>query len=111
MSNYFIRKLRYSIHYYIDGIFVRPKGFVQLIVILYYENKTQKRYLSEFALINNKTEQGYKELFKSLFNYISIENTKPLSLKSYTTDFEAGLINALKSALPNANPIGCFYHI
>lgn len=72
-SNYFIRKLRESIHYYIDGTFVRPKGFVQMIVFLYYDNKTQKRYPGAFALINNRTEQGYKELFKSLFNYITIE--------------------------------------
>lgn len=59
MPNYFRRKLRESILYYIDSTFVRPKGFVQLIiVILYYDNKTQKIYFSTFALINNKTEQG-----------------------------------------------------
>lgn len=56
MSNYFIRQLRDSIHYYIDVTFVRPKSYKQLIVILYYDNKNQKQYTGSFALINNKTE-------------------------------------------------------
>ena len=31
-------------------------------------------------------------------------------MKSYTTDFEIGLINALKTIFPKAVSIGCFYH-
>ena len=31
-------------------------------------------------------------------------------MKSYTTDFEIGLINALKNIFPKAVAIGCFYH-
>ena len=40
ISNYFIKKLRESEHYYIDGTFVYPQGFKQLIVILYYDLKS-----------------------------------------------------------------------
>ena len=36
VSDYFIKKLSQSKHWYIDGTFVYPKGFSQLIVILYY---------------------------------------------------------------------------
>ena len=36
-SNYFIKKLRNVKHWYIDGIWIYPKGFKPLIIILYYE--------------------------------------------------------------------------
>ena len=44
VSNYFIRKLRESKHFYIDGTFLYPKHFSQLIVILYIDDKSGKRY-------------------------------------------------------------------
>ena len=44
VSNYFIRKLRASKHFYIDGTFLYPKGFSQLIVILYIDDQSGKRY-------------------------------------------------------------------
>ena len=48
ISDYFRRKMRNSSHWYIDGTFVYPKGFKQLIVILYYDDdlkKDSKAYL------------------------------------------------------------------
>ena len=110
ISNYFIKKLRDSEHYYIDGTFIYPNGFKQLIVILYYEKNSLKRYPGLFALINNKTENGYKEMFKSIFNILTIEYTRSLKLKSITTDFEPGLINALNQIVPDVRKVGCFYH-
>ena len=110
ISSYFIRKLRAAEHFYIDGTFVFPNGFKQLLVILYKDNNKNKRFPGAFALINNKKEAGYLELFRSIYNIITLENTKELNLKSYTTDFEIGLINALKIIFPKAEAIGCFYH-
>ena len=72
ISNYFIRKLRESEHFYIDGTFVYPAGFKQLIIILYYEKKSCKRYPGLFALINNKSQNGYIKLFQSIKNIITI---------------------------------------
>ena len=40
ISNYFIKKIDQSEYYYIDGTFAYPKGFVQLLVILYYDDKS-----------------------------------------------------------------------
>ena len=40
----FYKKLRESEYFYIDGTFVYPKGFKQLITILYYDNKSGRRY-------------------------------------------------------------------
>ena len=110
ISNYFIRKLRESEHFYIDGTFVYPAGFKQLIIILYYEKKSCKRYPGLFALINNKSQNGYIKLFQSIKNIISIDKTKDLNLKSITTDFELGLINALEEVFPGFRKVGCFYH-
>ena len=110
VSDFYIKKLRESKHFYIDGTFVYPKGFKQLIVILYYDQNLEKRYPGVFALINNKTENGYKNLFKSIFEIITIENSKDLKLESYSTDFEVGLMNALEEVFPNKRKIGCFFH-
>ena len=110
ISNYFIKKLRESEHYYIDGTFVYPQGFKQLIVLLYYEGKSNKRYPGLFALINNKKVAGYKYLFMTIKRIITLENTKNLKLEHITTDFEKGLINAIISVFPNIKVIGCFYH-
>ena len=110
VSDFYIKKLRFSPHFYIDGTFVFPYGFKQLIVILYYDLKTKKRYPGLFSLINNKTEAGYIELFQSIYNIITIEKTKSLALESYTTDFEDGLMNSLSKIFPKARKIGCFFH-
>ena len=74
--SYFIRKLRAAEHFYIDGTFVFPNGFKQLLVILYKDNNKNKRFPGAFALINNKKEAGYLELFRSIYNIITLENTK-----------------------------------
>ena len=34
-----------------------------------------------------------------------------LKLKSISTDFELGLINALEIVFPGIRKIGCFYHL
>ena len=76
ISNIFIKKLGESEQNFIDRTFVFPKGFKQIIIILTKDMITQKRYPCCFGLINNKSEVGYIEFFKSLKNIITIENTK-----------------------------------
>ena len=49
-------------------------------------------------------------MFKSIFNILTIEDTRLLKLKSITTDFEPGLINALDKIIPDIRKVGCFYH-
>ena len=57
-SNYFIKKLRSANHWYIDGTWIYPRGFKQLIIILYYDEIGKKRFPGLYALINNKTLEG-----------------------------------------------------
>ena len=54
ISNYFINKMAKAEHIYIDGTFLYPPGFIQLIVILYRDENTVIRYPGLYALINNK---------------------------------------------------------
>ena len=81
-----------------------------MVIILYYDSKSCKRYQGLFALINNKSKDGYIKLFESIRNILTVEKTKNLNLKTITTDFELGLINALEIVFPGVRKVGCFYH-
>ena len=100
------RKLRESKHFYIDGTFLYPKGFSQLIVILYIDDKSGKRYPGLFALINNKKEEGYKYLFSKIKYILTLENSSPLNLQTDYIDFEKALINATKDIFSKSRQIG-----
>ena len=110
ISNYFIRKLRNAKHLYIDGTFVYPDDFEQLIIILYRDEESGIRYPGLFALINNKKEEGYKILFEKIYNILTIERTENWNFNSYTIDFETALINATSLVFSGKRQIGCFYH-
>ena len=96
LSDYFIKKLNTALHFYIEGTFIYPSEFKQLIVILYYDKGINKRMAGLFALINYKKENGYIYLFKRIRDILTIENFTNLNLKLYTVDLEKGLINALR---------------
>ena len=68
ISDYFINKLNISKHFYIDETLVFPKGFKQLIVILYLDENVNKRFSGLFALINNKKDILFKKLYKYFNN-------------------------------------------
>ena len=110
VSNYFIKKLSQSVHLYIDGTFIYPPGFNQLIVILYRDENSGVRYPGLFALINNKKYEGYIYLFEKINFLITVENTIELNLVSYSIDFEKALINATNKVFKNKRQVGCFYH-
>ena len=97
-------------HFYIDGTYIYPKGFKQLIVILYYDAELDERFPRLFALINNKKENGYFQFFQNIYDIISINNSKNIYLKSYTFDFENGIINACKSIFKNIKCVWYYYH-
>ena len=102
-SDYFIKKLYSSSHWYIDGTFIYPNGFRWLIVILYYDEILQKRFPGLFTLINNKNENGYIYLLKKISDIIIIGKTKVLKLNSFTVDFEVGLIYSLRKTFKILN--------
>ena len=110
ISNYFINKLLEATHIYIDGTFLFPDGFKQLIVILYRDENSGVRYPGLFALINNSKYEGYKYLFEKIKFLLTLESSRNLNLVSYSIDFEKALIKATTKVFNNIRQVGCFYH-
>ena len=91
ISDYFIKKLRVSLHWYIDCTFIVPPSFKQMLVILYRDENSGKRYPAFFCLTNNKKFEGYNLIFKRIKEIITVDHTKDLNILSYSIDFEKGL--------------------
>ena len=77
---------------------------------MYYDLEYKKRFLAIYALINNKKYEGYDYLFKKIYNIITLENTRKIKIKSFSTDFESALLNAVKNNLRNIRGVGCYFH-
>ena len=71
----FYEKITKCSHYYIDGTFVRPSGFSQLLVILFYDISTKSRYPGAYILLNSKLYQSYLIALNSFKNIISKYNS------------------------------------
>ena len=109
-SDYFIKKLRNAKHWYIDCTFVVPPTFKQMLVIMYRDDYTGIRYPGLFGLINNKKKEGYLNLFKKIKDIITLENTKELSLLTYSVDYEIGLLETCQNLFEKKRGVGCYYH-
>ena len=109
-SIYFIKKLRGALHWYIFGTWIYPKEFKKLFIILYQDFISRKRYTGLFEIINDKTLDGYMELFTKICSIIPIENTKKLKIERYSTDFEQSLLSALNIIFQDIGAIGCYFH-
>ena len=110
ISNFQIRKICTSKHLYIDGTFIKPKGFTELIIILYHDEELNIRAPGCYILLNNKSEIVYTKVFKKFRKIISIENSREFVLQTYITDFETALLNSLKKIFLNTRRVGCYYH-
>lgn len=58
-----------------------------------------------YALLPNKQQSSYEELFRIVDQNIS---NKPTHI---TIDFEKGAENALEKIFPRAKIMGCFFHL
>ena len=96
-SDFFIKKLRTSKHWYIDCTFIVPPNFKQMLVIMYRDEISGVRYPGLFAILNNKKKEGYMLIFKKIKDIITIENSKELSLISYSVDYEQSLLDTCRT--------------
>ena len=62
-SDFDIKRLIKNEHLLIDGTFVKPIGFLQTIVIMYFDIIIDKMIPGIFIIINNKTYEGYYDSF------------------------------------------------
>ena len=93
-SNFDFKRLYVSKHILIDGTYVFPSGFVQTIIILYYDYIVFKFIPSIYILINNKNTIGYEHAFRDINEYIIKYKSKikeELQWETYTSDFELAL--------------------
>jgi len=92
-------------HWYVDGTFYSvPQGYYQLINISTYHSISNLYIPLLWAITTHKSYDMYMQLF------LDIAKLLP-SLKKIriTVDFEAKLIEALKSIF-DCQILGCFYH-
>ena len=59
---------------------------------------------------NNRCKKSYEHLFTKIKTIITIENTKNISLLTYSTDFEVSLIESLKEVFPEQRRVDCYFH-
>ena len=110
ISPFFIKQLQNSVHFYIDGTFIFPQDFKQLIVVLYYDSITNAKYPGAYILINSKLFQSYLLVFSAFKNILTKYNSIEIKLETITVDFETALINALREIFKNIKIIGCYFH-
>ena len=82
---------------------------------MYYDYIIKKMIPGIFIVINNKTTEGYIDTFSYIKNYINISSNinDNIRAKTFTTDFEVGLINAFNFVFNkknNISHIGCYFH-
>ena len=111
-----MKRLITSENILIDGTFTYPKDFYQTIIIMFYDPICFKMIPGIFIAINNKTLEGYQEIFRYIRNYIFnyIQNDlKKIKWKIFTTDFEYSLHTAFYEIfkdIKNLKHKGCFFH-
>ena len=97
-SDFDIKRLIASEHLLIDGTFIYPEGFMQTVIIMFYDVIIEKMIPGIFIILNNKTEEGYIDCFIYLKYHIDklicIEKKEKLRFTRFTNDFEIALINA-----------------
>lgn len=59
-----------------------------------------------YAILTGKTEEIYVGLFKYVRNVLPLQYDK----LTIITDFELGLINAIRLVFPESSHQGCYFH-
>ena len=44
ISNYNIKRISNSLHFYLDATYVSTKEFYQLLILMYFDNNSKKKY-------------------------------------------------------------------
>ena len=111
-----IKRIIASEHLLIDGTFIYQKNYMQTIIIMYYDIIIEKMISGIFILINNKTEEKYKDSITYIKEYIKKllnDNLIKLKFKTFTTVFEIALFKAFNEVFneeKNIKHIGGYFH-
>ena len=66
VSNYNIKRIRYSLHYYLDATYVSSKEFYELLILMYCDNNSKKKIPGAYILLNSKYENSFILVLKAL---------------------------------------------
>ena len=106
-----ITRYRIANHLFIDATFHHPKGYHQLLIILFKDIVITQYLPAFYVLMSNKTENLYNLIFKSIIRILTQNNLYDLDIQSITTDTETALINAVNNNFKKAKRIGCWFYL
>ena len=106
-----IARSRLSKHYFIDATFHHPKDYEEFIIIIFKDTVVHEYFPCFYILVNNKSEVMYDLVFKSIKRILTQNYIYNLEVKTITTDTELALVNAVNNNFPNAQRIGCWFHL
>ena len=105
-----ISHMRKSNHFFIDGTWYKPSGFVQILIILYKDTIINEKIPGCFIITNNKKYKIYKSVLESFKNILTQNDIFALSIKYITIDDEIVLNNAVNDVFPNINKFNFYYY-
>ena len=86
-----------------------PNLFAQLYTIRACDGNLTNPIPILYILLPNKTTQTYQRMFAIIYSKIPSFTSKDWP-EYFISDFEAGIIAAVKTALPNTRHLGCYFH-
>ena len=97
---------------FIDATFsCCPDPFKQCLIIMVYDHSTRSYVPVLYILMTHKTEH----LYKIAFSHVVALSDWKIGVRTYTSDFERGLMNGLKfhfgGKKGSAVHIGCLFHL
>ena len=99
-----------SHYYFIVAAWHIPKGFNQLLIILFKDLIITEKLPVFYILMINRKEELYKRIFDSILDILTQNYIYDLQFISITSDTENALINAIKEIFVGVQRIGCLYH-
>ncbi|WUR02116.1 MULE domain-containing protein [Vairimorpha necatrix] len=88
----------------VDGTFKSsPQGFYKIVV--FHGHIFGKSFPYIYILLKGKSERSYSRAFDKCKELVTMD------VKNFVTDFERGLVNALRISFPGANCNGCLFHL
>ena len=103
-------RYRITNHLFIDATFHHPKGYLQLLIII-FKDIVIAQFTAFYVLMSNKTENLYDLIFKSIIQIFTQNNLYDLDIQSFTTDTEIALINSVNNNFKKAKRIGFWFHL
>ena len=88
-----------------------PKGYGQLLIILYKDIIIKEKLPLFFVLMSNRKEELYNRVFSAIIDILTQHYVYDIALTTITTDTEFALINSVKNNFLGVQRIGCWYHL